>query len=472
MTKNQILYPLLLAILFGSCSFAPEYRKPAAPIPDKWPSGPAYNNIKADEAAPFAKELMWQEFITDRHMQEVIKTAIAYNRDMRIASLNVQRARALYGVQKAELWPQVSAVGLGVKERMPADLSPTGTSITAEQYSVDVGITSWELDFFGRIRNLKKRALEEYLATDAARRSAEILLITSTATAYLSLAADHENLNLARFTLEAQKTSYDLIRKRFNVGLASELDLRRAQSQVDAAKGDVALYTQLTAQDENALRLLIGQSLPSRLLPANLSSVIPPREISAGLSSELLLRRPDVIAAEHRLKASHANIGAARAAFFPRITLTSAVGTASTDLSGLFNSGSGVWSFMPRISIPIFDPRIGPAYEVTKVDKEIILAQYEDIIQKAFREAADALAIRGTVNERIRAQQDLVEAIEKTYRLSNARYLKGIDSYLGVLDAQRSLYAAQEGLINLYLLRLINRVTLYQVLGGGDESSE
>ncbi|MDY0042265.1 MAG: efflux transporter outer membrane subunit [Desulforhabdus sp.] len=467
MIKGRILFPLLLAILFGSCSFAPEYRKPSAPVPDTWPAGPAYSKVRADDAVPFAKELTWQEFITDRHMQEVIEMAIAYNRDMRVAVLNVQRARALYGIQKGELWPAVGAVGLGVKERIPADLSSTGTSITAEQYSVDLGISSWELDFFGRIRNLKQRALEEYLATDEARRSAEILLIASTASAYLSLAADRENLNLARSTLEAQKTSYTLIGKRFDVGLASELDLRRAQSQVDAAKGDVALYTQLTAQDENALRLLIGQSLPQKLLPTDLAGVIPPREISAGLSSDLLLRRPDVLAAEHRLKASHANIGAARAAFFPNIALTATVGTASKDLSGLFSSGSGVWNFMPRISMPIFDPSIRPAYEVTKVDKEIILAQYEDTIQEAFREVADALAVHGTVSERIKAQQDLVEAIAETYRLSNARYLKGIDSYLGVLDAQRSLYAAQEGLITLYLSRLINRITLYQVLGGG-----
>ena len=317
--------------------------------------------------------------------------------------------------------------------------------MTAEQYSVNLGISSWEIDFFGRIRSLKDRALEEYLATDQARRSAQILLVSSVANAYLALAADRENLKLAASTLETQEASYKLIRKRYDVGLASELDLRRAQSQVDTARGDVARYTQLAAQDENALNLLVGSPVPPALLPAELGSVSPPKEISPGLSSEVLLRRPDVLAAEHRLKAANANIGAARAAFFPRISLTTAIGTASADLSGLFKSGSGTWSFAPQIVMPIFDARTWSAYDVTKVEKEISVAQYEKAIQTAFREVADALAVRGTVNQQIAAQQSLVDAVAETYRLSNARYTKGIDSYLGVLDAQRSLYARATG---------------------------
>ena len=258
-----------------------------------------------------------------------------------------------------------------------------------------------------------------------------------------------------------------MIQKRHEVGLVSELDLRRAQSQVETARRDIAVYTQLAAQDENALNLLVGSPLPQSLLPLELSSVSPPQEVSPGLTSEVLLRRPDVLAAEHRLKAANANIGAARAAFFPRISLTTAIGTASADLSGLFQSGSGTWSFIPQITLPVFDARTWSAYEVTKVEREISLAQYEKTIQTAFREVADALALRGTVNQQIASQQSLVDAVAETYRLSDARYNKGLDSYLGVLDAQRSLYAAQQGLIVLRLARLINRVTLYKVLDWG-----
>ncbi len=361
----------------------------------------------------------------------------------------------------------VNAVGSGIRQRVPADLSSGGSAKTSDRYDVNLGITSWELDFFGRIRNLKDLALEEYLATDQARMSAQILLVAAVADAYLGFAADRENLKLVESTLETQETVYRLIRKRRDAGLASELDLRRAQSQVDTARGDVARFTQLTAQDENALTLLIGAPLSSDLQPSDLKSVSPPQEVSPGLSSEVLLKRPDVRAAEHLLKAANANIGAARAAFFPRISLTTAFGTASADLSGLFNSGQAAWSFAPKIAIPIFDARTWYAYDVTKVEREITVAQYEKAIQAAFREVADALAVRSTIDQQIAAQESLVNALAEAYRLSDARYAKGIDSYLSVLDAQRSLYAAQQGLIALHLARLVNRVTLYQVLGGG-----
>jgi len=391
------------------------------------------------------------------------------NRDLRITVLNVEKARAYYGIQRAELLPTVNAVGSGSKGRVPADLSTTGSAYTAEQYSVNLGISSWEIDFFGRIRSLKDKALEEYLATDQARRGAQMLLVSTVANAYINLAADRETMNLAKSTLETQETSYKMIRKRYEVGLASELDLLRVQSQVDTAKGNVARYIQLAAQDENALNLLVGSPMPPALLPSELSNVSPPGEISPGLSSELLLRRPDVLAAEHRLKAANANIGAARAAFFPRISLTATFGTASAELSGLFKDGSSTWNFAPQIIMPIFDARTWSAYDVTKVEKEISVAQYEKAIQTAFREVADALAVKGTVDRQIAAQQSLTDAVAETYRLSNARYNKGIDSYLSVLDAQRSLYAAQQGLIMLNLSRFANQMTLYNVLGGGSE---
>jgi multidrug efflux system outer membrane protein len=447
---------------------APKYTRPDAPVPAQWPAGAAYNETKSAASVPAAAELPWREFFTDERLQKIIGIALDNNRDLRVAALNVERARALYGISRASLLPSVNAVGMMSKQLIPADLSTTGSAMVAEQYSVNLGIISWEIDFFGRIRSLKDQALEEYLATEDARSSAQISLVSAVAQAYLTLAADRENLRLMSSTLEAQETSYKMIRKRYDVGLSSGLDLLRAQSQVDTARGDVARYTQLTAQDENALNLLVGSPLPSALLPAELGSVSLPKEISPGLSSELLLRRPDVLAAEHQLKAANANIGAARAAFFPNISLTAAIGTASAELSGLFKAGQGTWLFAPQIIMPIFDARMWSAYDVTKVEKEISVAQYEKVIQTAFREVADALAVRGTVNQQIAAQQSLVDAVAETYRLSNERYIKGIDSYLSVLDAQRSLYGAQQVLIVLRLARIVNTVALYKVLGGGE----
>ena len=467
MNKNVFLLMSLIPLLAVGCTLAPRYERPAAPVPAEWPAGPAYSEAKAAASFAAADERPWREFIADPRLWKIIETALDNNRDLRIAALNVERAHAYYGIQRAELLPAVNAIGSGSKERLPADLSRSGTVTTSERYSVNLGVISWEIDFFGRIQSLKDRALEEYLATEQARRGAQILLVSALADAYFALAADRENFKLVTSTLETQEASYKLIRKRFDVGIASELDLRQAQSQVDTARRDVARYTQIVAQDENALNLLAGAPVPQELLPPDLSNVIPPGEISAGLSSELLLHRPDVLTAEHRLRAANANIGAARAAFFPRISLTAAMGTASADLSGLFKSGSGTWSFAPQIVMPIFDARTWSAYDVTKVEKEISVAQYEKAIQTAFREVADALAVQGTMSRQIEAQQSLVDALAVAYRLANARYTKGIDNYLTVLVAQRSLYAAQQVLISLRLAGVSNRFTLYKVLGGG-----
>jgi multidrug efflux system outer membrane protein len=462
-----------IALVLGGCTLAPKYTRPEAPITAGWPSGEAYQETRIATAAPAAPELGWQEFFTDENLRKIIAEALKNNRDLRLAALNVRRARALYGIQRAELFPSVDASGSWFRQRVPADLSTTGNEMTAEEYSVNLGIASWEIDFFGRIRSLKDRALEEYLATAQARRSAQILLVSAVANGYLTLAADRENLKLAESTLKTQEEAYHLIRRQYQIGIANELDLRRAQTQVDTARGQMARYTQQVAQDENALNLLVGSSSPvtNETLPANLSSVKPPREISPGMSSEVLLRRPDILAAENLLKAANANIGAARAAFFPRITLTTGAGTASSELSRLFKSGSGTWIFAPQIVMPIFDARLWPAYEATKVDQEIALAQYEKAIQTAFREVADALAVRGTVDQQLSAQQSLMDATAVTYRLSVIRYNRGIDSYLSVLDAQRSLYAAEQGLIAIRLARLANQVRLYAVLGGGSEQA-
>lgn len=471
--NRRLLFLLLGAgfILCG-CSLAPKYTQPQPPIPDKWSLGAASRNSQEEPGAATAPELSWQEFFTDKQLQKIIETALNNNRDLRIAALNVERVRALYGIQRAELLPSVNATGAGGKQRLSADLVSPGDPRTMEQYSVGLGIASWEIDFFGRIRSLKDRALQEYLATEQARRSAQIALVSEIARIYLTMAADQGKLKLAESTLETQQSSYGLVQKLFGVGLATGIDLSRAQATVDAARGDVARFTQLVAQDQNALDLLTGARVSEELLPQDLAGVSPLKEISPGLSSEVLLKRPDIVAAEYRLKGAYAFIGAARAALFPRISLTSAVGTASNELSGLFGSDTETWSFAPQITMPVFDARVWAALRVSKAERAIVLTQYEKAIQTAFREVADALAVQGTIDQQVSAQQSLVNAVAETYRLANKRHTLGIDSYLGVLDAQRSLYAAQQGLISLRLAELANQVRLYAVLGGGGNAED
>ncbi len=461
----------VFALLFlCQCTMAPKYERPPAPAPEAWPQGEAYRDAIPDKKADPVSALPWQDFIPDTRLREIISAALDQNRDLRIASLNVERAQALYGIGRASLLPSVNATGTGYRERFPADLSASRSAYTAERYSVNLGMAAWEIDFFGRIRSLKDKALEDYLATQEAYLGAQILLITSVAQAYLALAADREALELVGKTLTAQEDTYNLIKKRFDAGMVSDLDLRRVQSVVEMARGDVARFTQAVAQDENALQMLVGTPLRPELFARHLDDVRPPRDISPGLSSEPLLSRPDVLAAEHRLKAANANIGAARASFFPRISLTTSVGTASAELSGLFKAGSGVWAFTPSIVMPIFDARTWFAYDVAKIEKELSVAQYERAIQAAFREVADILAEKGMISKRQAAQAALVEALEVTYRLSEARYNKGVDSYLSVLDAQRSLYSARQGLILLRLAEINNRFLLYKALGGNRPS--
>ena len=461
---RRTFFFILIVALLGGCSLAPTYTRPEAPVPASWPasSGP-----QADKTKQAAADVPWKEFIVDEKLQKVIGLALSNNRDLRVAALNVQRTQALYRIQRAELLPSVNAGAVFSKERVPGILSGSGQPKTTELYNVNVGISQWEIDLFGRIRNLSDAALEQFFAVEQARASAQIALVAEVANVYLALAADRENLKLAQSTLETQQETYEMIRRRAEVGASSDLDLRQAQTRADAARVDIARYTSQVALDENALRLLVGSPVPPELLPDALDDVAAPRDFTPGLPSEVLQRRPDILQAEAQLRAAHANIGAARAAFFPRIALTTSIGTTSDQLSGLFTSGSETWSFIPQIVMPIFDARTWAAYDVTKVDREIALAQYEKAIQAGFREVADTLAQRETLGDQLRAQQSLVEASEVGYRLSDARFTRGIDSYLRVLDAQRSLYSAQQGLIVVRLARLANLVTLYKVLGGG-----
>lgn len=459
----------LFLALTGCSTMAPKYVQPVAPVDAAWPKGDAYQPaaVKA-ETKPVA-EVPWREFFVDRQLQQVIELALKNNRDLRIAALNIERAQALYQIRRADLLPHLDANAAANVQRIPVDLSSTNKAMVTEQYNVGLGLSSYEVDLFGRVRSLKDQALEQYLATEQAQRSVQISLVSQVAVAWLAMAADKERLSLARMTLANQMEAYKLINSRYEAGISSALDLNQARTSVDSARVDIARFTTLAAQDENALSLLVGSSVSADLLPQSLGDGLTSlKEIAPGLPSGVLLSRPDILQAEGDLKAANANIGAARAAFFPRITLVSSIGFGSDELSGLFKGGSFAWSFAPRISVPIFDGGTNKAnLAVAEVDRNIAIARYEKAIQSAFREVADGLAQRGTIDEQLAAQQSLTDATAESQKLSQARYDKGVDGYLSVLDSQRSLYAARQNLIAVRLANQANLVSLYKVLGGG-----
>jgi multidrug efflux system outer membrane protein len=463
MNFKILIRAILLALLAGCASLAPEYQRPAAPVPAAWGEAPA-----AKTKAP-AAEVPWQQFIVDPHLRQVLELTLKNNRDLRLAVLNVERARSQYHISRADLFPQLVGSASGRARRVPADLSSTGDPQTLHQYDVGLGISAYELDLFGRVRNLKEQALEHYLSASETRRSVQISLISQVASGWLTLAADREQLQLARDTLTNQQQAFELVEKRFKVGVASGLDLQQAKTSVASARLASALYSNLVAQDENLLRLLVGAELPSRLLPATLPKALTAvSALTPGLPSEVLLQRPDILAAEHTLRGANANIGAARANFFPRITLISSIGSGSDQLSGLFQNGSMAWNFAPGITLPLFTAGTNRArLAVAEVDRDRAMASYEKAIQTAFREVADGLARQATIDEQLAAQQALTNASAESYRLSSARYMQGVDSYLNVLDAQRTLFAAQQQLITTRLAKLDNLVTLYKALGGG-----
>jgi multidrug efflux system outer membrane protein len=450
---------------------APGYTRPEAPVSATWPTGPAYKNSTSPSGEPAATDLKWGEFFVNPQLQKLIGLALVNNRDLRVAALNIERSRAQYLIQRSDLFPKVDADARATYQRLAEDFSGTGLPMNIHQYNVGLGMSSYELDLFGRVRSLKDQALQQFFATGEARRSVQISLVAEVAANYLALAADRELLELAKDTLTSQQTSYELVRSRYEAGMSSALDLHRAQTSVDTARVDIARFTTFVAQDENALTLVVGSPVPAELLPAALSETLTAvKDLQPGLPSDVLLSRPDILQAENLLKGANANIGAARAAFFPRITLVSSVGFCSDDLGGLFTGGSFVYRVAPQITLPIFNAGSNRAnLKVAEVDRDIAVARYEKAIQTAFREVADALALRGTINDQVAAQQSLTDATGESYRLSQARYEKGVDNYLNVLDSQRSLYGSQQNLISVRLARLTNLVTLYKVLGGGSE---
>lgn len=457
---------LLAAVLLAGCAnLAPRYERPPAPVAAGWPAG-------APPAAPdgIAADTGWRGVLADARLQRAVELALANNRDARIASIDVERARALYRVERAAAWPAIDAGAGASRARSAADLTATGRAGVGQTLSVDVGLASYEIDFFGRVRNLREAALQRYLETEQNQRSARISLVAEVALAWLTLAADQERLQLAERTLQAAQSSDDLTRRRHELGAESGLALAQSRTVVDGARVELANWRRQVAQDRHALALLVGTELPAEALPPGGLDDEAARLVAVpeGLPSDVLLRRPDVLAAERELRAAHADIGVARAALFPRISLTAALGTASRSLGGLFEGDNRTWSLGPALSLPIFDAGAGrAAVEVGEADRRIALARYEQTLQTAFAEVADALAARGQIGEQIEAQRSLVEATERSLQLAQARYRTGADSFLEVLDAQRSLYAAQQSLISLQLTEQGNRVSLYRVLGGG-----
>ncbi|MFF7707097.1 AdeC/AdeK/OprM family multidrug efflux complex outer membrane factor [Pseudomonas sp. NPDC007930] len=465
MSKSLISLAVAAAVLSG-CSLIPEYNRPAAPVAAQYPQGPAYSAAQAPAQA--AAEQGWREFFRDPALQQLIQTSLANNRDLKVAALNVEAYRAQYRIQRADLFPAVSATASGTRQRTPADLSQSGQAGISSQYGVNLGISSYELDLFGRIRSLSQQALETYFAGEEARRSTQISLVASVANAYLTWQADRELLKLTQDTLGAYEESLRLTTRSNQVGVASALDLSQARTSVEGARASLATYQRQVAQDENALVLLLGTGLPGNLpQPQPLANAML-AEVPAGLPSDLLTRRPDILQAEHSLKASNANIGAARAAFFPSISLTANAGTASADLDGLFKGGSGSWVFTPTINLPIFNAgSLKASLDYSKLQKDIGVANYEKAIQTAFQEVSDGLTARKTYVDQLQAQNDLVKASQDYYRLAERRYRIGVDSNLTFLDAQRSLFSNQQTLISDRLAQLQAEVNLYKALGGG-----
>jgi outer membrane protein, multidrug efflux system len=463
---RKIIPLLAMSIFLCGCPRPSQYARPGFPVPPAWPESAT---SQADVAnAPAAADVKWQEFFIDQKLQSVIQLALGNNRDLRVATLNIERVQALYRIQRAERNPAIVASASADGYRVPRTLSGNEDNKTVAQITVGLGTASWELDLFGRIRSLKERALEQYLATEQARSATQISLIAAVAHSYLALAADREDLRLAQVTLEAQQASYELIRQTRDSGMTSDLELRQAQSQVEAARVDIARYSGQVVLDENSLNLLVGAPVLTGMLSDELGKAGALKDVSPGLPSDVLLRRPDILAAEHQLKAASANIGAARAAFFPRISLTAAAGITSNDLTNLFKPAAGTWNFAPQAVLPIFDSGVRRAgMRVAEVDRDIAIAEYERSIQAAFREVSDALSLRTSLMAQQSALEALVNSLEGTYRLSEARYQGGVDSYLSVLVAQRLLYNAQQQMVGLRLARLSNLVTLYKVLGGG-----
>lgn len=481
---------LMTGLLLAGCNMAPHYVRPAMPVAPTLPQGAAYAPNAAASTVP--ADVAWHDFFVDDRLRRLIALALDNNRDLRIAVANVAQARAQYRVQRADLFPTVGLSGSATYERVPSGLGSvaggtgsdtgatggtgsaasavtTGSQSRYDIYQASVGVSSWEIDLFGRIRNLTEAAQEQYFATEANRDAARTALIAQVATAWLTMAADQERLRIAKDTAKTFGETLQITRGRSDQGVASDLEVRQAQTSYDQARSDIASATTAVAQDKNALDLLAGTSVENALLPADLGAGDATIDaLPAGLSSQVLLRRPDIAAAEHQLRSANANIGAARAAFFPNVSLTAAFGTLSLGLSGLFGNGSENWSVAPSVSLPIFDfGRNKGNLRYAEATRDAMVATYEKAVQTGFREVADALARRGTIDQQLEAQTSLEQAAAAAYKIAQGRYTEGVDPFLTTLDSQRSYYSAQQSLVATRLERETNAVELYRALGGG-----
>ncbi|MES2677340.1 MAG: efflux transporter outer membrane subunit [Pseudomonadota bacterium] len=458
---NRILSGAIIIALISSCTMIPKYSRPKSPVAE------TFSGIDSAEQIQAVSSIKWQEFFKSADLQKIIQTALDNNRDLRVAVLNIDAARALYRVSQSNLMPKIDAKASYTKQEIPANIGFVG--FQNSRYDANIASAAFEIDLFGKIRSSNKMALESFFATTEAKNAAQIALIAEVANAYLQFLADQKIWQLAKDTVAAEEKSFEMIKKRFEFGIISGLDLSGARINIENAKSTQALYARKTEQDKNALLLLMGVASFELLeKPAKLEDVELMANLPIGLKSDVLLMRPDVMQAEHQLKAANANIGVARAAFFPTISLVGSAGYASSDLSNLFSSSSAAWSFTPQVSLPIFQGGKNKAnLNYAKISKNIYIAKYEKAIQTAFREVADQLAAQKNLDQQMQAETNLADAANQAYTISNARYREGIDSFLNVADAQKQLFLAEQSKINLQKEKLANLTQLYKVLGGG-----
>ncbi|QKF80747.1 efflux transporter outer membrane subunit [Halarcobacter ebronensis] len=465
MKTNKIVHislSLSFAVLFNACSMIDsQYQQPTAPVPKAWPKGEAYKSLLEIQNS---EPLSWEEMILDEKLKKVIKIALTQNRSLKEEIANIESARATYRVQHAAEFPAINAEASGSKAK-------TNTGNISESYQATLGLSSFELDLFGKARNLSKADFESFLSAKEAQRVTRITIIAEVANAWLTMASDKSLLEFAKKTAQSSKKSLELVEARIKHGVDSKATLYDAQTVYYKALADIEAYKTQVAQDLNALNLLVGETLSEDLLPESLDEN---REylanIPVNLTSNILLNRPDILEAEHSLKAANANISVARAAYFPTISITSAIGVASNALKDLFTGGtSHIWSFAPNVTLPIFDWNSrGASLDYAKAQRDLYVAKYELAIQTAFSEVSDALAREGTIDEQLKAEENLVLAAKNSFFLSEKRYKLGIDTYLDALTSQRTLYSAQQSLISLRLTKINNRVTLYRVLAVED----
>ncbi|MEH6397265.1 efflux transporter outer membrane subunit [Pseudoalteromonas sp.] len=450
----------LSVLVLSACQMAPELEDIQLPVPDSYAVQGEQGNIA---------DLNWQQFFANEKLQSLIELTLQHNKDIKLAALNVQQVRALYQIEDSALYPAIDFSASGNRQRVPADLSSTGNAQITQSYSATVGMTAYELDLWGKIRNQSDQALQTLYASEQAQTSVKISLISELVNAWLNYAADKEQLALAMETLKSQQESLTLTEKTYALGAASKLTLAQIQSTVATAKVDIANYQRLLKRDKNALDLLVGQSVTTQLLPVeSLDEVLNFPTVPVGLPSELLEQRPDIKAAEFKLLAANANIGVAKAAFFPSISLTANAGSASSELDNLFSGGTGTWSFIPSINLPIFNMGRNQAnLDVAQTQQQIALTTYEQTIQQAFKEVSDALVDRQGYMEQLKALEELYSSNQTSFTLSEARFDKGADSYLQVLDAQRNWVSAGQQLIRGKQAYIASQINLYKAVGGG-----